>query len=156
VLRRGHGAARRALAARGSAPLSLSLSLSSSSTRSTAHPTAAGIPIKWTNAGFLKPGAATAPAAIPPAIIHHTALAHDLAVKARLTCRKLLGDEGELQLMRLHTTTKEYIIAPAEHETLLVVQAAHSAALEPLVQAADAAQLAALAHAKGGKEEKKK
>ena len=57
--------------------------------------------------------------------------------------------------MRLHTTTKEYIIAPAEHETLLVVQAAHSAALEPLVLTADAAQFAALANAKG-KEEKKK
>ena len=123
----------------------------------TPHYWRAGIPIKWTNSGFLKPGAVTAPAAaIPPAIIHHTALAHDLAVKAKLTCRKLLGEEGELQLMRLHTTTKEYIIAPAEHETLLVVQAAHSAALEPPVQAADAAQLAALAHAKGGKEEKKK
>jgi hypothetical protein len=114
-----------------------------------------GIPIKWTNAGFVKPGTLATPAPIPPAIIHHTALAHDLAIKAKLTCRKILGEEGELQLMRLHTTTKEYIIAPAEHETLLVVQAAHSAALEPLVLTADAAQFAALANAKG-KEEKKK
>ena len=95
------------------------------------------------------------PAPIPPAIIHHTALAHDLSIKAKLTCRKILGEEGELQLMRLHTKTKEYIIAPAEHETLLVVQAAHSAALEPLVMAADAAQFAALANSKG-KDEKKK
>ena len=116
----------------------------------------AGIPVKWTNTGFIKPGTVATPAPIPPAIIHHTALAHDLAVKAKLTCRKLLGEEGELQLMLLHTTNKKNIIEPAEHETLLVVQAALSAALEPLVQAADAAQLAALAHAKGGKEEKKK
>ena len=120
-------------------------------------PCTPGIPLKWTNSGFIKPGTVATPAAIPPAIIHHTALAHDLTSKAKTTCHRILGEaEGELQLMRLHCTTKEYIIAPAEHETLLVVQSAHSAALEPLIVTADAQQLAALAHASKGKDEKAK
>ena len=63
-----------------------------------------------------------------------------------------MGDEGELHVMRLHTATREYIIAPASTETLLVVQAAHSAALEPLVITADRAQMEALASQKPGKE----
>ena len=112
--------------------------------------------MKWTNTGFIKPGTVALPAPIPPAIIHHTAVAHDLASKAKLSCRRILGDDGELQLMRLHTTTKEYIIAPAEHETLLVIQAAHSAALEPLVRAADREQLLSLAAKGAAKDEKKK
>ena len=115
-------------------------------------PTSPGIPIKWTNTGFIKPGSVAIPAPIPPAIIHHTALAHDLAGKAKITCKRMMGEEGELQLMRLHTSTREYLLAPAEHETLLVVQAAHSAALEPLVKAADDAQFTALAASKGGGE----
>lgn len=63
--------------------------------------------------------------------------------------------------MRLHTSTREYIIAPAQAETLMVVQKSHSAALEPLVNIADReqqAQLLGAAGAKGkdGKDAKKK
>ena len=107
-------------------------------------PPTAGIPIKWTTAGFVPPGSTPSVNPIPPAITRHTALAHDLCGKAQASCRRLLGEEGELSLMRLHTSTKEYIIAPAEHETLLVVQKAHSAALELMTKVADAEQLAAM------------
>jgi hypothetical protein len=80
--------------------------------------------------------------------------------KAKTSCRKILGEEGELHVMRLHTSTREYIIAPAQAETLLVVQASHSAALEPLVNIADREQQAQLlgaagAKSKDGKEKKK-
>ena len=112
-----------------------------------------GIPIKWTTAGFVPPGAPASANPIPPAITRHTALAHDLCGKAQASCRRLLGDEGDLSLMRLHTSTKEYIIAPAEHETLLIVQKAHSAALGLLTKAADAEQMAALQSKAANKEE---
>ena len=60
--------------------------------------------------------------------------------------------------MRLHTKTKEYIIASAGEaaETLLVVQRAHSAALQPLVKLAEAEQLAAIANASKSGDAKKK
>ena len=122
-----------------------------------AHPLPAspppGIPIKWTTAGFVQPGAPASANPIPPAITRHTALAHDLCGKAQASCRRLLGDEGDLSLMRLHTSTKEYIIAPAEHETLLIVQKAHSAALGLLTKAADAEQMAALQSKAANKDE---
>ena len=98
--------------------------------------------------GLIKPGTPNSTNPIPPAIVHHTALMHDLTTKARATTQRLLGGEGgELTLVRLHTRTKEYIIAPAETETLMIVQRSHSAALVPLVKVADAQQMAALASA---------
>jgi hypothetical protein len=116
-----------------------------------------GIPIKWTTTGFIPPGSLPNTNPIPPAITRHTALVHDLCGKAQASSRRILGAEGDLVLMRLHTSAKEYIIAPAEHETLLIVQKSHSAALELLTKAADAEQAAALAAgAKKGDEVKKK
>jgi hypothetical protein len=117
----------------------------------------AGIPIKWTTTGFIPPGSLPNTSPIPPAITRHTALVHDLCGKAQASSRRILGAEGDLTLMRLHTSAKEYIIAPAEHETLLIVQKSHSAALVELTKAADAEQAASLAAgAKKGEEGKKK
>ena len=87
-----------------------------------------------------------------------TALLHDLTRKAQAGTKRLAGEpDGDLTLMRLHTRTKEYIIAPGETETLMIVQRSHSAALEPLVKVAEREQMAALAaSAKGGDAAKKK
>ena len=90
---------------------------------------------------------ASAQSTIPPVVVHHTALTFDLTRKARASCKALLGEDGKLAVMRLHTRKGEYIIAPAEQETLMVVQKAHSALLVPLVQAADLEQAAAAAAA---------
>lgn len=117
----------------------------------------AGIPLKWTNSGFIKPGTPNSANPIPPAIVHHTALAHDLTHKAKASCKRLLGElEGDLALLRLHSKHHEYIIAPGEAETLMVLQKAHSAALLPLVKVADAEQLAALAATSKGSDASKK
>ncbi len=112
--------------------------------------------MKWTNGGFIKPGTPNSAAPIPPAIIHNTALISDLADKAKATCRRLLGEaEGELSVIRLHTLTNEMIIAPSLESTLVVVQKAHSAAMVPLVQQAEALQLAQMAEEKKGGGDKK-
>lgn len=125
--------------------------------RHPSRPLKSGIPIKWTTTGFIPPGSLPNTNPIPPAITRHTALVHDLCGKAQASSRRILGAEGDLTLMRLHTSTKEYIIAPAEHETLLIVQKSHSAALELLTKMADAEQAAALAAgAKKGDDAKKK
>ncbi len=108
--------------------------------------------------GLIKPGSISSPNPIPQQIVHHAALVHDLVHKAGATTRRLLGegDAGHLSLLRLHTRAKEYIVAPADNETLLIVQAAHSAAFAPLVKIAEAEQMAALASsAKGGDAKKK-
>ncbi len=116
----------------------------------------AGIPVKWTTTGFIKPGAPNSANPIPPGVTHNTALLSDLTEKAKATCRRLLGDvDGELQVMRLHTKMNETIVAPAGDCTLAVVQKAHSAAMIPLVQAAEALQMAQLADEKKGGGEKK-
>jgi hypothetical protein len=104
--------------------------------------------LKWT-AGFVKPNTPASANPIPAAIVHHTALAHDLVHKAQACCKKLLGDgEGELLMMRLHSRTAEYILVPGESESLLVVQKANSAALLPLVKLAEAEQLAKISEKK--------
>ena len=119
-----------------------------------------GIPVKWTNNGFIKPGTPNSTNPIPPAIIHNTALLSDLTAKAKATAKKLLGEgpnleNGELNLLRLHTHTNELIIAPAGDCTLAVVQKAHSAAMIPLVQQAETLQLAQMADEKKGGGDKK-
>ena len=108
--------------------------------------------------GLIKPGTPNSTNPIPPAIVHHTALLHNLTRKAQESTKRLAGEsDGELMLMRLHTRTKEYIVAPGETETLMIVQRSHSAALSPLVKVAEAEQMAALAAAsKGGDASKKK
>ena len=103
-----------------------------------------GIPIKWTQGGFIKEGAQTHSNPIPPAIIHHASLLGDLTAKARATMHKLLGDsDGELQLMRLHTRTNEMIVAPSHEFTLVTLQRSHSAAMNPLVGTAAAPEVLA-------------
>jgi hypothetical protein len=119
-----------------------------------------GIPVKWTNNGFIKPGTPNSTNPIPPAIIHNTALLSDLTEKAKVTAKKLLGEgpgleNGELNLLRLHTRTNELIIAPAGDCTLAVVQKNHSAAMVPLVQLAEQQQLAQMAEEKKGGGDKK-
>ena len=106
--------------------------------------------------GLIKPGTPNSTNPIPPAIVHHTALLHDLTLKAKATASRLLGEGGELTLIRLHTRTREFIIAPAETETLAIVQRSHSAALVPLVKLAEAAQVAALANASKASADPKK
>lgn len=106
--------------------------------------------------GLIKPGTPNSTNPIPPAIVHHTALMHDLTKKAAAaTARLASGPEGELALIRLHTRNKEYILAPAETETLMIVQRSHSAALVPLVKQAEAEQMAALAAVTKGVDKKK-
>lgn len=93
-----------------------------------------GIPLKWTQQGFIKPGAPASSNPIPPTVIHHASLFGDLTAKARATLHKLLGEaDGELQLMRLHTRTNEMIVAPSQEFTLVTIQRSHSAAMLPLV-----------------------
>lgn len=111
----------------------------------------AGIPVKWTNNGFVKPGSILGPNPIPPQIIHHAALIGDLAAKARVTMRRLLGaEDGDLQLLRLHTQSNEIIISPTEETTLVVVQKAHQGPQLTIVEVADweQARMAADAAAK--------
>jgi hypothetical protein len=102
-------------------------------------PTPTAIPLKWTTTGFIKPGSAVSTNPIPPAIVHHTALTHDLVHKAKQMCSKLMGDGGELSLMRLHTKKCEYIVAPGEQDTLVIVQKTHSASMDLLKDLAPAA-----------------
>ena len=116
----------------------------------------AAVPVKWTNAGFIKPGTPNSANPLPPQIVHNTALFSDLADKARATCRRLLGDggDGELTSMRLHTRTSEIVLAPAHECTLVVVQRAHSAENTTLVALAEKAQMQAIEDASkqpGGK-----
>lgn len=116
----------------------------------------AGIPIKWTNSGFIKPGTPNSANPIPPGIIHATALMSDLTDKAKAVTKKLLGDDGELVVMRLHTQSSEYVVAPSHESTLVVVQNAHSAEQKPLVAIAEAEQMAKLeSEKKGGGGDKK-
>jgi hypothetical protein len=115
----------------------------------------AGIPLKWTQSGFVKPGAAANSNPIPASVVHHASLIGDLTAKAKGTCARLLGEaDGELQCVRLRTRTSEIIVAPGHDATLVVLQAAHSAAMVPLVALAEAAGTAVAAGAAG--EEKKK
>jgi len=107
-----------------------------------------GIPIKWSSSGFSKPGAPVSPAPIPPAVIHHAALLGGLASKARMTMRGLVGDvDGEVSMLRLHTTASEIIVAPTADVTLVVVQKANAGAARTIVQAAEDAHAAALTEA---------
>jgi hypothetical protein len=100
----------------------------------------AGIPLKWTTTGFVKPGAAGGSGSnpIPPSVVHYSALIGDLTHKAQDTAKRLLGEgEGEVALLRLRTRTGEVIIAPSPEATLVVLQRAHSAVMVPLVAAAE-------------------
>lgn len=116
----------------------------------------AGIPLKWTSAGFIKPGTPSSTNPIPPAIVHHASLLGDLSSKAKAACARLLGDsEGELQCLRLRTRTNEIIVAPGHDATLVVSQKAHSAAMLPLVAAHEAAPAGGSGGAAGGEEKKK-
>ena len=88
------------------------------------------------------------PAPIPPAVIHHAALLGGLAGKARMTMRGLVGDvDGEVSMLRLHTTASEIIVAPTADVTLVVVQKANAGAARTIVQAAEDAHAAALTEA---------
>jgi Roadblock/LC7 domain len=94
----------------------------------------AGIPLKWTPA-FNKPGSGGASSnPIPPSVVHHAALISDLSGKASIIARRLLGDEGDVQLLRLRTAGSEMIIAPHEDCTLVVSQKAHSATMTSLLE----------------------
>ena len=118
-------------------------------------PRLAGIPLKWTSNGFIKPGTPNSANPIPPQIIHNTALISDLAEKAKATARKLLGEvDGDLQVLRLHTKTTEMVIAPAAESTRVVVQRANSAAMVSLVAQAEAAQVTQMAEEKKGGDKK--
>lgn len=111
-------------------------------------PFAAGIPVKWTNGGFIKPGTPNSANPIPPQIVHHAALLGDLTDKATAAAARLLGEPGGLQMMRLRTRMNEVIVAPAADSTLVVMQKAHSAAMVPVITLADQAQAAAMAEEK--------
>lgn len=116
------------------------------------HLPPAGIPLKWTTSGFVKPSAGGGSAAnpIPPSVVHYASLVGDLTAKSRATAKKLLGEaDGELQLLRLRTHTNEMIIAPSDEATLVVLQKAHSAVMVPLVAAADTSSVVAGAGAAG-------
>lgn len=120
----------------------------------------AGIPLKWTTSGFVKPSAGGGSATsnpIPPSVVHYASLVGDLTAKSRATAKKLLGEtDGELQLLRLRTRTNEMIVAPSDEATLVVLQKAHSAVMVPLVAAADTGGVAAVAAAPVGAAEEKK
>lgn len=103
-----------------------------------------GIPLKWSTAGFTKPGApATAAQPIPASVLHHTALIKDLSDKAMLAAQRLLGEDEELQLVRLRTKHNEMMIAPHEECTMVLLQKAHSAVMTSLTAAPAAAAVAA-------------
>jgi dynein light chain roadblock-type len=107
-----------------------------------------GIPLKWTQAAFVKPGTTSGTSnPIPPSVVHHAALIGDLTAKAKATARRLLGEaDGEVQLLRLRTKHNEMIVAPHDEATLVVLQKAHSAVMMPLIaEAATAAPVAAIA-----------
>lgn len=105
----------------------------------------AGIPVKWTNSGFVKPGAILGANPIPAPIVHHAALIGDLAAKAKASTKRLLGDEGDLSLIRLHTKFNELVVAPSEETTLVIVQKAHQGTQQSIVEIAEAAHAQALA-----------
>lgn len=92
----------------------------------------AGIPLKWTPAFNKAAGPSTNP--IPPSVVHHAALISDLSGKASIIAKRLLGDEGEVQLLRLRTAGSEMIIAPHHDCTLVVSQKAHSATMTSLLE----------------------
>lgn len=116
----------------------------------------AGIPLKWTQAAFVKPGSAASSNPLPPSVVHHAALIGDLTAKAKATAKRLLGDsDGEVQLLRLRTKTAEMLIAPHEECTLVVSQRAHSAVMLPLTAADTAAPVAAAAPAAEEKKDAK-
>jgi len=109
------------------------------------------VPVKWTNNGFIKPGTPNSNNPLPPQIVHNTALFSDLTEKSKAVTRSLLGDEGDLISMRLHTRNNEYIVSPFSGEgTLVVVQTAHSAENSTIIQIAEAAQALALEEEKKG------
>ena len=85
-------------------------------------------------------------------MVHCASLFGDLSTKSSDAARRLLGDDGALQLLRLRTKNNEILIAPNEEATLVVMQKAHSAAMVPLVATEGAAPSAA---APTGTEEKK-
>lgn len=96
-----------------------------------------GIPIKWSTAGFVKPGMNTTHP-IPPSVTHHSTLIADLTDKAHSTCVRLLGpEEGEVQSLRLKTKDNEMIITPRGDTTLVVLQQNHSAPMPLLVAAGE-------------------
>lgn len=69
--------------------------------------------------------------------MHHAALLGGLASKARMTMRNLVGDaDGEVSMLRLHTTQSEIIVAPSAEVTLVVVQKAAAGAGAPGAAAA--------------------
>jgi hypothetical protein len=115
-----------------------------------------GIPLKWTQAGFVKPGATASTNPIPASVVHHASLLGDLTAKAKVTCARLLGEsDGELQCLRLRTRVSEIIVAPGHDSTLVVTQKAHSAGMVPLVALA-MAEAGGAAVAVAAADEKKK
>ena len=129
----------------------LTLSPSTVTYITTLHIATNSVPVKWTNNGFIKPGTPNSNNPLPPQIVHNTALFSDLTEKSKAVTRSLLGDEGDLISMRLHTRNNEYIVSPFSGEgTLVVVQTAHSAENSTIIQIAEAAQALALEEEKKG------
>lgn len=91
-----------------------------------------GIPVKWSSTGLSlnqggPPGHSSTP--IPADVIHHAALISDLCTKARSTCSRLFSDEdpdaSALKYIRMRTKENEFIVAPGDGVTLVVVQTPH-------------------------------